>query len=160
MGDSSSISTWIWWVCAKFNPLVCSGSVTIIISFIAKKDKLGYSAVHLAVMCDGPDVHFERTVQVLNSLRCIHAHSSFCSPVYTVPKFGLGFRPPNGVMYMLLISFVNFKSLGITDRLRDTWTKWKNSGISTHCLYNQSPKRRLVCTWQLREWNLKEPWSC
>ena len=35
-----------------------------------KLDMQGYSAVHLAVLHDGPDVDFEKTVTTLNSLRC------------------------------------------------------------------------------------------
>ena len=33
-----------------------------------KKDNDGYSAVHLAVMCNGPDIEFEQTVKVLSKL--------------------------------------------------------------------------------------------
>ena len=36
---------------------------------IAKKDKNGDAAIHLAVMCEGSDTDFKNTVKVLGNLK-------------------------------------------------------------------------------------------
>jgi hypothetical protein len=47
----------------------CQSFMLTISTYTAKQDKEGFSAVHLAVHCNGPDADFEATVKVLNTLR-------------------------------------------------------------------------------------------
>ena len=50
---------------------VCLMTTSVFRLCIAKADSTGFSAIHLAVLCDGPDIDFEKTVKVLKCLRYV-----------------------------------------------------------------------------------------
>jgi hypothetical protein len=58
-----SIESTKHWTRAARSPII------IMVSYVGNIDTKGYSAIHLAVLCDGPDVDFEETVKVLNGLK-------------------------------------------------------------------------------------------